>query len=881
MLIFMLKTSGNCIVLFLSIAFLFVCRPAYSQPAPANTKTTIDEDSVLIMTLRMADGLTLREDFLVYPQADTYLFSLLEFCQAAEVFCEAAGESVSGFIFREDWSFTVACGPGAAIWKSKATTIQPGHCYYHEKNLYISLQALKDIFKIRSRVEPYLSEIFLDTEDRLPAQERWQRNQTNLRPRTIEDIPANQIRVQPGSWFDGGFVDVRVSSDEENIRSHQKPRSKIESSQSFELLGMDYFQYIAFDSGRLIARRQNLQKVDNYGRTLPFGIKDVQLVDVETPRLPLIGSRAGKGIALSNIGTGSAENFDTHTFRGFLGAGWEVEIYHNGQLIGRTEASQDGQYEFQDIPLNYGINDFRLVFYGPHGQIAEELRSYAIDPQAARKGSLLLRLGAVRTVDSGTSLDNVTVLTKSSIGHLLGFSAGIAQLSYLVPTADSGASLRPDIQRKSYVSGGLHGFIPGGIWRFDHAADHWQGHASQATLKYSGSGYNATLRTAKLTNFTSDWFSTEGEGLSSQTAASIANNMKIGIPIFSTAELVRNAYGNGSRKDQFSHRMGGYFAGTYFANHYERELMGSAPWNGDLTANFARNRRTLRGELSYRRYQVTGIDLECTIDFATQETISIFGGRDFQSSANVLRTSYARMYLDADWEVFFGWRTGTREFAGLSVFSSVGSYRRPFSSYRSTGPLADGTSLQVRLFLDGNRNGVFEADEKPLPGVYLTYNGIRSLKASDELGLVKIPRIPVYTPVVIDVDVSSVEDPLMHPAETRYYVEGRRGKPMSLDIALVYSGEIDGTVVTTAGGEPKGLLGKKMLLQRLDGGIVEETTTLADGFFLFEKVPPGSYIVSPGIQPDKQDLFPKFKQINIPENGGIFSVGRFEVRAVD
>ena len=50
-------------------------------------------------------------------------------------------------------------------------------------------------------------------------------------------------------------------------------------------------------------------------------------------------------------------------------AGWEAELYRNGQLLGFAETSADQRYHFDDVQLLYGENRIEIVLYGPQGQV--------------------------------------------------------------------------------------------------------------------------------------------------------------------------------------------------------------------------------------------------------------------------------------------------------------------------------------------------------------------------------------------------------------------------------------------------------------------------------------------------------------------------------
>lgn len=66
----------------------------------------------------------------------------------------------------------------------------------------------------------------------------------------------------------------------------------------------------------------------------------------------------------------------TIDINGPLSDGWQVELYQNNQLIEFRQSSIGGRYQFANVPVSYGLNTFKLVFYGPYGEILTEERNY-------------------------------------------------------------------------------------------------------------------------------------------------------------------------------------------------------------------------------------------------------------------------------------------------------------------------------------------------------------------------------------------------------------------------------------------------------------------------------------------------------------------------
>src|SRR3546814_12795986 len=73
-----------------------------------------------------------------------------------------------------------------------------------------------------------------------------------------------------------------------------------------------------------------------------------------------------------------SDSFDKTSFRGDLPAGWDAELYRNGQLLAFATPNGDGRYEFLDVPLQYGTNRFEIVLYGSQGQIRREIKQLQV-----------------------------------------------------------------------------------------------------------------------------------------------------------------------------------------------------------------------------------------------------------------------------------------------------------------------------------------------------------------------------------------------------------------------------------------------------------------------------------------------------------------------
>ena len=128
-----------------------------------------------------------------------------------------------------------------------------------------------------------------------------------------------------------------------------------------EVLGQSFDARLSSDNdGVPDSLRMRLYRTDPQGRLLGplkathYGVGDVSLLSTGI----VAASAPGRGAVLTNRPIERPDAFDKTTFRGDLPAGWDAELYRNGQLLAFTSPNGDGRYEFIDVPLQYGANRF-------------------------------------------------------------------------------------------------------------------------------------------------------------------------------------------------------------------------------------------------------------------------------------------------------------------------------------------------------------------------------------------------------------------------------------------------------------------------------------------------------------------------------------------
>ena len=179
--------------------------------------------------------------------------------------------------------------------------------------------------------------------------------------------------------------------------------------------------------------------------------------------------------------------------------------------------------------------------------------------------------------------------------------------------------------------------------------------------------------------------------------------------------------------------------------------------------------------------------------------------------------------------------------AGLNLAFSLGPDPRSKKIRFARRKLASSGQALAVVFRDRNGDGIRQADEPFEKDVELTAGQSVALTSTDRNGAAIIDSLQPFRPVLIGIDASSLSDPFVRPALPGVVITPRPGIATRVELPLVSSGEIDGTILSSNGGM---LPGVDLELRSTTGRVVATTRSEFDGFFLFEGIPYGKYTIT-------------------------------------
>lgn len=269
--------------------------------------------------------------------------------------------------------------------------------------LYFERRFLEDKLGVSFKINRLDMQLEIDAEQKLPLVRRLesQAARQNIRSYPEYDSFANY-------QFDNRKLSAPVADltlqNNFNVRDYRGENEDRHNYSFYQLDtgmlagGLDVYASFFGDSenksysprARLTAGRTFLDEPKN-----ALNLVNFEMGDITGFNSTLFNNNAnGRGFFASSFKDLVLSADKTIDLSGPLSAGWEVELYLDDQLIAFRQAGINGRYSFPNIPVNYGLNRFKLVFYGPYGEIQTEERDFYSGTSPVKKGEFGYTLNA-------------------------------------------------------------------------------------------------------------------------------------------------------------------------------------------------------------------------------------------------------------------------------------------------------------------------------------------------------------------------------------------------------------------------------------------------------------------------------------------------------
>jgi hypothetical protein len=768
----------------------------------------------------------------------------------------------TGWAFEESHQIQIDREAGTEQIKNRSGAIVSGAVYDTPEGWCVTTKALSGWLGISLVADQGNAMLLVKSETKLPVELARERQ---TRAAQVHSVASFDLKSLPHS--SAPFRGIRMPSVDAivslgGLRDKAGGGSK-QFNTSYEFYAAGEVGPIAYNA-RLASNRQGAPqslrvqayRTDPDGRLLgPLKATNFAIGDVSGATTALVAqSGAGRGAMVTNRPVERRDAFDRTNFRGELPAGWDAELYRNGQLIAFANNRADGRYEFLDVPLLYGQNRFEVVLYGPQGQIRREAKTVPVGLDSIPPRKTFYWAGIDEEGHDLIGLQPPDSFARRGWRGSFGIERGFNAKTSFAAFAHS--LVLEDGIRRHYGELALRRAVGPTLFEVSGA--------------YEGDGATA-LRAQLLGELKGTYFSIESIN---------------GFQGFRSDRLLKDVRGIQVLSIDQSLQLGRSIVPVHFDTKYMSRTTGNNSLDIAARASLALGRMSLTGEFDWRRNTSrTGSDPpdDVTASLLANARIGRVRLRGearfrfspdprFESSALVAEWSAGGKDVDRgnDWRAEIGYDTPLhrgrigfgyiRRFsklaltgsveaatdgsiaAGLNLAFSVGPDPRKHGGIRMTSErLATEGQVVARVWRDLNGDGIRQPDEPLEKNVQLSAGRVPVRNLTGPGGQVIIDGLEPFQPVLIGIDASSLPDPLVQPSTQGVVVMPRPGVAVTIDLPLVSAGEVDGTLVKAGGGTFEGV---DLELVDLEGRVAAKARSEFDGFFLFEGVPYGRYTLS-------------------------------------
>jgi hypothetical protein len=823
---------------------------------------TIDDELILQLKIK---GIDATDTIVAYGTRDAIYLPLGELARILDLAIRVSddGNYANGWFLEEARSLSINLREQALTTAMGRRPLEPGEAQAFDGEMFLRSELFAEIFPIE--LEPALraQAIYLTTLEPFPFEERMRRDAERARLGTQGEGPE-QARWprQETPWL---AASVPIADLEVRAVSDSALGDRIEGDLRFSsdlafMTAQSYFSATTRDG--LVASLIQIGRRDAEGDLLgPLGATDFQFGDIATSSMPLgLRGQAGRGAYVTNRPFQNASVFEQIDLRGILPNGYEVELYRNDILVGSIATAVNDQYEFLEVPVDYGLNIFRLVFYGPQGQRREEVRRITVGDGRLAKGQFEYDVGVVQRGE------NLLGVRGPNFNPLEGFGSwqAAANLSYGLSSRVTVATSLAYFQERdgdlSVATAGLRTGFGALAFRADAAVG-----SDGSTAFGAGIGGRALGGSFSLSHFEygggfrDEIRSNTRDPLRRATELDFNGSVKLSgaaIPIAGRVRHIEFADGRSDTNAIFrsSYRL----AGVVLSNSMEyshnagpngsnfTQLIGSF----DLVT-FSRSRMQMRASLGYSLLQGPEItNASAGVDYQIDDRTIVSGQAfySFRSGEFGLGGSAVREFEKFTLAVDGNYAFEQKSYSvALRLGLSFGRDPLKRKLFVASPGQASSGAVSLRAFQDIDGNGAFSTGDIPLKDI--EFSVFNNTATTDDQGMARLTRLGNGNLVAVQVDPSSLPDITMAPVSRGVEMVPRSGRFNVMDFPIVALSEVEGTITFEGADTARGVSGLRLMLLDEKGDVAGSVRTERGGYYFFEQVRPGTFRLT--LDPDQ------------------------------
>jgi hypothetical protein len=810
-----------------------VCVSAGTEAAsPPVGARRLDLDADRLMEVALPDGTVLSASMVIYPYRGRWVLPLGQMAEALGIGVTVWSKNriAEGFVIDESRTFRLDVSKCEVKYDGRTESYPCDEIVEQDDEFYVQDDLLARWFPVALEVSSLLSQVQVRPRELLPAEARKRREREAARlARNGEDDadPGYPREPVPYGWLGFHSLDQQMQLNS----NRQFGFGRVFDGNSLvagEIAGMESSLFGNYTDQALLNWRFTASRRSPDG-DLGGGLKlsQISLFDVDLPTIPMITPvQPLRGILLSSYPINDPINWESTDLQGVLPNGWEVLLFRNEIFVERRVGDGSGWYRFNNVPLQYGRNVIKLVFFGPHGERREQYKNFTIDRDQQRSGRRDYRLALGFKPTNGQPALSLQ-WSESPVQGL---------------TAIAGAYAEQDTGRQ-FGTVGLVGLTDFALLtgRFAYGFHGGGGHATELGVQ---SGYGPLAVGAKYTHlddFQSQLFnpSPAGARLTHQWEGNAFWLLPVGPGFALASELLRRGFDDGTAQAIWRNRLTTHWKGVQLQTQVDWTSAAPRPLFGRTEFFYFPYAFRLRGAVEYDFHRLTTLEVEGQLVRPDR----------YQLTGNIrwpLDGAPARLLFQAS-RLFRELSLGT--FANavvdgpmtVGLFAAFSLLREPrterFSMVRNPQGYTGAVSLLA--FEDSNGNGRRDEGERGVAGLQFQMCA-RNPARTDAAGIAFVSGLRAQFPCDVLAMESADGDPFLRPVRQGIRIVPRAGHTATIDFPMRRVGQIDGFVWIGLGRSQRGKPNAEVELIAVDGTVLATGRTDSEGFYAFEDVGAGA-----------------------------------------
>lgn len=759
--------------------------------------------------------------------------------------------NADGWFLREDWHFNMDFAANKVVSKDKTYSLSDRDVYIHDDKLFVSVESLQLWFGIGIEPDLNTQTLALKSDYPFPIQSHQRRFDRLQQFEDDRNQPVGPLVETDYKWLDVKSAQVSASTNlrrrPEEPQEHSSEANAVIQGQAlkhsvYTTVASDNDNGVHSVTGRLY--KENLEP-DLLG---PLKARAYYIGDITQTTIPLTPS-GGQDLGVSVTNQRKYEQYDLSStvIQGNATPGWDVELHRNNGLVDVITVGDDGRYNFENVQLFAGENDFELLFFGPQGEIRREAIYLPVDQNViAQKGGtydFAAAISETQTYQKNQSedIDEGTPSVSGRYNYLLG-----DVLNYV-----GFRNLSMAGQDKTYLSTGLITTALSTVIDANATIDE-QGEGKVATQLRRAFGYiDVSLNALAGTD---GFMLSEGEENPTvhQVGAAARSPIRF-LPGRKNTIFLGTGYGESADGDTVQNHnasLASNYGGLNVTHSYDY----SKSSDGEAQQQYSPSVSGREGKIFWRASANYGVAPQAGLenvflDLKYRHSDEWTG--DFQLDHNP-RDQYSEYEIGANWNhdkfvlrPFVNYDTEHELYTGVSMrFGLINPPGEGLPVMTGRNFTGEGF-VSAFVYLDKNGDTVFNGDDEPLPNVLVRSLNVTRKALTDEKGMALLNSLPSTRQTDINVDPNTFPDPFMISRFKPISVAVKPGEIIEMEMPVQYAGELDGTLWLSKKGGVNDVARSRIALVPLEDNenATIQSEALSDGFFVFSLIPPGRYFM--------------------------------------